>query len=65
MENMEELGEAKPVEKTIEHVSAVDLLAQYSEKEKNKALQRLDWNLIPLYVSCLSQRLHLNETDLL
>ena len=36
-------------EKTIENVSAGDLLAQYSEKEKTNALRRLDWNLIPLY----------------
>lgn len=65
MENIEERGEAKPVEKEIEHVSAVDLLAQYSEEEKSKALRRLDWNLIPLYVSYLNRSLPLDETDLL
>ncbi|KAF5015844.1 hypothetical protein F66182_12675, partial [Fusarium sp. NRRL 66182] len=48
MENMEERAEAKAVEKEIEHVTAVDILSQYSEEEKAKALRRLDWNLIPL-----------------
>lgn len=51
MENMEERAEAKAVEKEIEHVTAVDILSQYSEEEKAKALRRLDWNLIPLYVT--------------
>ncbi|KAL3480559.1 permease of the major facilitator superfamily [Aspergillus californicus] len=31
-----------------EHVSAGDLLAQYSDSEKVKAFRKLDWHLIPL-----------------
>lgn len=56
-ENMEERSEGKPVEAEIEHISAVELLAQYSEEEKTKALRKLDWNLIPLYVSYLNRQL--------
>ncbi|KAL4881369.1 major facilitator superfamily domain-containing protein [Aspergillus karnatakaensis] len=31
-----------------EHVSADELLAQYTPEEKTKAFRKLDWNLIPL-----------------
>lgn len=36
--------------KNIENAIANDTLARYSDAEKTKALRKLDWNLIPLYV---------------
>lgn len=42
-------GDRKDVTTFLENIPADEALAQYSDAEKTKAFQKLDWNLIPLY----------------
>ena len=44
-----DIGQSKDVTTCLENISADEALAQYSDAEKTKAFQKLDWNLIPLY----------------
>lgn len=46
-------NESEKVTTSNENIPADEALAQYSEAEKAKAFKKLDWNLIPLYVSSL------------
>ncbi|KAJ5687514.1 hypothetical protein N7536_010133 [Penicillium majusculum] len=41
-------GDRKDVTTFLENIPADEALAQYSDAEKTKAFQKLDWNLIPL-----------------
>ena len=42
-------GGSKDVTTCFENIPADEALAQYSDAERTKAFQKLDWNLIPLY----------------
>jgi hypothetical protein len=50
-------AECKDVAPCPENIPANEALAQYSEAEKRKAFQKLDWTLIPLY-DCTHFLLH-------
>lgn len=42
-------GICEDVTTCLDNIPADEALAQYSDAEKTKAFQKLDWNLIPLY----------------